>query len=309
MFNHQENYLEDHMFERHRCTGAVRSMRVMAITALFAAALAAATPAAVAQATTPAKPATSAAAPQTANPQPADSDEKRIQELVIGNHIIADQGVVDGFGHMSVRSLKNPSHFYLSASKAPALVTRDDIMEFDENSEPVDARGRTPYVERYIHGEIYRARPDAQAIVHSHSPAVIPFGATNVPLRPIMHMAGFLPQSTPIFEIRTIAGDDNGILVANRKLGAALASALGSSPVVLMRGHGAAVVGPNVRVAVFRAFYTQVNAQIESEALKLGPPVFLNSMEAANVEKTLRGLVNRAWEIWAERANASSAKK
>jgi len=247
------------------------------------------------------------ATPILAEQQPADPDEKNIQELVTANHIAADQGVVDGFGHISVRSIRNPSHFFLSKSKAPALVTRDDIMEFDENSEPVDARGRTPYLERYIHGEIYRARPDVQAIVHSHSPAVIPFGATSVPLRPIMHMAGFLPQTTPVFEIRSAAGDDNGILVENRQLGAALARSLGSSPVVLMRGHGSAVVGPTIRVAVFRAVYTQLNAQIELEALKLGQPVFLNSMEAVKVGAALQGLVNRAWEIWAAHANAIPA--
>ena len=295
------------MFRKYGCPGLGRRALVLLSISLF---IAASVLAMAAQATAPAKAgSTSVVAPQTGSLPSADSDEKRIQELVTGNHIIADQGVVDGFGHMSVRSLKNPSHFYLSQSKAPALVTREDIMEFDENSEPVDARGRTPYVERYIHGEIYRARPDVQAIVHSHSPAVIPFGATNVPLRPIMHMAGFLPQATPIFEIRAVAGDDNGILIENRQLGVALAQALGKSPVVLMRGHGAAVVGPTIRIAVFRAFYTQVNAQIESEALKLGPPVFLNSMEAANVEKTLRGLVNRAWEIWVEHANASVVKR
>jgi len=292
------------MFKKHFCPG--RRVLVLLALSLFTCVFISAM---VRQVTAPASTGTSAVAPQSGSLPSADSDEKRIQELVAGNHIIADQGVVDGFGHMSVRSLKNPAHFFLSQSKAPALVTKDDIMEFDENSEPVDARGRTPYVERYIHGEIYRARPDVQAIVHSHSPAVIPFGATNVPLRPIMHMAGFLPQTTPIFEIRSVAGDDNGILVENRRLGAALAQALGKSPVVLMRGHGAAVVGPTIRIAVFRAFYTQSNAQIESEALKLGQPVFLNPMEAANVEKTLRGLVNRAWEIWAEHANGSGTKR
>ncbi len=287
------------MFKNHSCVRPARHLLLSL--AIVLAALLAVIPAAAAQAApAPKTEAAPTAAPQTASP--ADSDEQRIQDLVIANHIIADQGVVDGFGHISVRSFSNPTHFFLSRSKAPALVTREDIMEFDENSEPVDARGRKPYLERFIHGEIYRARPDAQAVVHSHSPAVIPFGATTVPLRPIMHMAGFLPQATPVFEIRSVAGDDNGILITNRLLGAALAKSLADSPVVLMRGHGSAVVGTTIRIAVFRAVYTQTNAQIESEALKLGQPVFLNSMEAAKVDTANRGNVNRAWDIWAEHA-------
>ena len=300
------------MFRNHCCAGSGRHLLVLLATALVAAALLAATPAWTGQATySPKADNASAAAPQAASPQPVDSDEQRIQDLIIANHIIADQGVVDGFGHISVRSFSNPSHFFLSRSKAPALITREDIMEFDENSEPVDAHGRKPYLERFIHGEIYRARPDVQSVVHSHSPAVIPFGATNVPLRPIMHMAGFLSQTTPVFEIRDFAGDDDGILVSNRMLGAALAKTLGDSPVVLMRGHGDAVVGPSIRIAVFRAIYTQVDAQIESEALKLGQPVFLNAKEAANVDESNRQQVGRAWDIWAAHAAASDgdAKK
>ena len=299
------------MLKNHCCAGPIRHALLLMSAILAAAALFAATPAMAAQAAPlPKAEFTAAALPQAV--ALADTDEQRIQDLIIANHIIADQGVVDGFGHISVRSIKNPSHFFLSKSKAPALITREDIMEFDENSEPVDARGRKPYLERFIHGEIYRARPDVQSVVHSHSPAVIPFGVTTVPLRPIMHMAGFLAQTTPVFEIRNVAGDDNGILIENRLLGAALARSLGDSSVVLMRGHGSAVVGPSIKDAVFRAVYTQVNAQIEAEALKLGPPVFLNSMEAAKVDAANRSNVTRAWDIWAERASnnaATGAKK
>jgi len=293
------------MFKNHCCAG--RHMPVLLVSVLVAVALLTVTPALAAQAT-PQKAVAAAAAPQAAAVKPADSDEQRIQELILANHIIADLGVVDGFGHVSVRSFSNPSHYFLAKSKAPALITREDIMEFDENSEPVDAQGRTPYLERFIHGEIYRVRPDVQSVVHSHSPAVIPFGVTTVALRPIMHMAGFLPQTTPVFEIRNAAGDDNGILVSDRMLGAALAKSLGDAPVALMRGHGSAVVGPSIRVAVFRAVYTQVNAQIEAEALKLGPPVFLNAMEAAKVDTANRGNVNRAWDIWASHASGGAKK-
>src|SRR5882757_8620220 len=134
------------------------------------------------------------AAPGLALDGPAQTaeqeDTERIADLVLANHILADQGVVDGFGHVSVRSAKNPGHYFISRSRAPALVSADDIMEFDLDDQPIDARGRAPYLERFIHSEVYKARPDVQSIIHSHSPAVIPFGASDVPLRPISHMAG-----------------------------------------------------------------------------------------------------------------------
>jgi len=240
----------------------------------------------------------------TASPEPPDTEEQRIQDLVTANHILADQGVLDGFGHVSVRSLKNPSHYYIARRQAAALVTREDILEFDEDSQPADPKGPTTYSERYIHGEIYRLRHDVQAVVHSHSPAVIPFGVTNVPLRPIMHMAGFLSQTTPIFEIRKVAGDDNGILVTNAKTGSALATALGNSAVVLMRGHGIAVVASSLRDVVFRGIYTQEDAQIEAEALRLGSPVFLNEMEAAKVDAANSATMLKAWDLWAAQAKA-----
>ena len=242
-----------------------------------------------------------------------DTDEQRIQDLVIANHILFDQGVVDAYGHVSVRSVKNPTHYFLSRAQAPGLVTKDDILEFDQDSNAIDLRGRPLYSERFIHGEILRARPDVQAVVHGHSPAVIPFSVTKVPLRPVIHMAGFLPQSVPVFEIRNAAGSDNGMLVQETAVGAALAKSLGSSPVVLMRGHGFAAVGPGVRHAVFRAVYTQLNAQIEIEALKLGPVVFLNPMEAAKVdaanEGTLQSANPRQWRLWQAQADAHSAQR
>jgi len=237
-----------------------------------------------------------------------DTDEQRIADLVTGNHILFDQGVVDGFGHISARCVKNPTHFWLSQSRAPGMVSKDDIMEFNEDSEAVDARGRSLYGERFIHGEIYRARPDVISVVHSHAPGVIPFGVTGVALRPVIHTAGFLPPVTPIFEIRKVAGEDNGILIASNKLGSGLAKVLGKSSVVLMRGHGDAVVGPSVKVAVYRAIYTQVNAQIQAESLMLGQVMSLNSMESAKVNAINEtGGLERVWQIWNARANANLA--
>jgi HCOMODA/2-hydroxy-3-carboxy-muconic semialdehyde decarboxylase len=240
-----------------------------------------------------------------------ETDEQRIADLVTANHILFDQGVVDAYGHVSVRSVKNPKHYFLSRSQAPGLVTKDDIVEFDENSSAIDQRGRPIYSERFIHGEILRAHPDAQAVVHGHSPAVIPFGVTGVPLRPLIHMAGFLGQTTPVFEIRQASGPDNGMLVQDIETGSALAKSLGASPVVLMRGHGMAVVGPSVRHAVFRAIYTQLNAQVQMDAMRLGTPIFMNATEARKVDEVNEGSLlttnPRQWLLWAAQADAHAA--
>jgi ribulose-5-phosphate 4-epimerase/fuculose-1-phosphate aldolase len=240
----------------------------------------------------------------------ADSDDQRIADLIAGNHILFDQGVVDGFGHITVRSAQNPSHYWMASAVAPALVTKDDIIEFDENSKALDARGRPVHGERFIHGEIYRVRPDAISIVHSHSSAVIPFAVTKEPLRPVIHTAGFLPIVTPVFEIRDVAGDDNHILVNTREFGTGLAKALGNAPVILMRGHGDAVVGASVKKAVYRAIYTQLNAQIQAVSLQVGQGdvVYLNPMESANVDAINEGGgVERSWQIWVARADADLA--
>lgn len=236
---------------------------------------------------------------QTPNTKtPEQQDAENVADLVIANHILADQGVVDGFGHVSVRSVKNPSHYFISRSRAPALVSADDIMEYDLDDRPVDPRGRSSYLERFIHSEIYKARPDVQSVIHSHSPAVIPFGVTDVPLKPISHMGGFLVREVPVFEIRETGGNETDMLIRSKDLGAALARKLGSNPVVLLRGHGDTVVGRTLQIAVFNAVYTEVNARLEAEALRLGKVTFLNEVEAAKVGATNEGQVGRPWEIW-----------
>jgi ribulose-5-phosphate 4-epimerase/fuculose-1-phosphate aldolase len=232
-------------------------------------------------------------------------DVERIAELVVANHILADQGVVDGFGHISVRSAKNPNHYFISQSRAPALVSADDIMEYDLDDHPIDARGRASYVERFIHSEIYKARPEIQSIVHSHSPAVIPFGVSEVPLKPISHMGGFLVKDVPIFEIRESGGNETDMLIRNPALGAALAKKLGTGAAVLMRGHGDTVVGQSIKIAVFHAIYTEFNARLETEALRLGGKItFLNEVEAAKSGAQLEKLVDRPWEIWKNQARS-----
>jgi ribulose-5-phosphate 4-epimerase/fuculose-1-phosphate aldolase len=232
-----------------------------------------------------------------------EEDGERISDLVLANHILADQGILDGFGHVSVRSAKNPDHYFISRSRAPALVTAADIMEFDLDDHAIDAHGRNPYVERFIHSEIYKVRPDVQAVVHSHSPAIIPFGVSDVPLRPVSHMGGFLIKEVPVFEIREAGGDETDMLIRNKQLGAALAAKLGNGTVVLLRGHGDAVVGQSIKHAVLHAIYAEFNARIEAEALRLGGKVkFLNEVEAAKIGAVNDGIVERPWEIWKNQA-------
>jgi HCOMODA/2-hydroxy-3-carboxy-muconic semialdehyde decarboxylase len=240
-------------------------------------------------------------------PAPAQTsgqeDTERIADLVLANHILADQGVVDGFGHISVRSARNPSHYFISRSRAPALVADDDIMEYDLGDHAINARGRASYVERFIHSEIYKVRPDVESIIHSHSAAVIPFGVSDVPLRPISHMAGFLVRRVPVFEIREAGGNETDMLIKDVSLGSALAKKLGAATVVLMRGHGNAVVGQSIRTAVFHAIYTEFNARLETEALRMGGKItFLNEVEAAKIGEQNDRLVDRPWEIWKNQA-------
>ncbi len=225
------------------------------------------------------------------------ADTQTIADLVAGNRILYAQSVLDGYGHVSARHDLHPNRFWLSRSMAPGLVTADDIMEFDLSGEPIDARGRATYAERFIHSEIYRHRPDVKAIVHSHSPAVIPFGVTSIPLKPIFHMSGFLGAGVPIFEIRETAGDTD-MLVRNPALGEALARRLENKPAVLMRGHGSVAVGISLPQVVFRAIYLEVNARLQSEAMKLGSINFLTSEEARLAAAGNDMHVLRPWMLW-----------
>jgi HCOMODA/2-hydroxy-3-carboxy-muconic semialdehyde decarboxylase len=245
-----------------------------------------------------AAPVRAAVTPTSAGP----ADPALVDDLVAANRILFDQAVVDGFGHVSVRHNADPARYLLARSMAPGLVTRDDIIEYDLDSNPVNAAGRTSYLERFIHGEIYKVRPDVHAVVHSHSPAVIPFADTGVPLRPMNHIASFLGTGAPVFEIRDTGGPATDMLIRNAALGHALARSLGSHAVVLMRGHGSVATGPTLRHVVFRAIYTEVNARVEAEALRIGRPTYLNAAEAAAAAKTNDGLVDRPWELWKQHA-------
>lgn len=223
-----------------------------------------------------------------------------IDDLVSANHILYNEGVVDGFGHVSVRHPDRADRYFLARSIAPAVVKREDIMEFDLESSPVE-RGPRPYLERFIHGEIYRARRDVHAVVHSHSPSVIPFSVTGMRLQPIFHLGGFLGTGAPIFEIRDAGGSETDMLIRTPDLGAALASTLGSAAYALMRGHGSVAVGVSLKQAVYRAIYAEVNARLQADASRLGDITFLNAAEAANAAATNDQMVDRPWELWKKR--------
>jgi HCOMODA/2-hydroxy-3-carboxy-muconic semialdehyde decarboxylase len=227
---------------------------------------------------------------QQQDPASDDAIARLIDDLVTANHILVDQGVLDGYGHVSVRSPRDPTHFYMARSVAPELVTSKDILEYDLSGEPVSAKGVSLYVERFMHSEIYRARPDVMAVAHNHAPGLIPFGVTGIELKPLYHMSAFLTGGVPIFDIKA-AGGETDMLVRNPTLGKALAKTLGSRPVALLRGHGAVVVATDLPRVVFRSVYTEQNAKLQAQAMQLGGKQvkFLDPEEAKKAEASIGG--------------------
>jgi len=229
------------------------------------------------------------------------SEAAAIQELALASRILANEGVLDAYGHVSVRHPTDPNRYLMARSLPPALITPADILEFHLDSKTVKPTEQRLFTERFIHGAIYQARPDVKAIVHSHSPTVIPFGVSDVPLRPVFHLGAFLYGGVPVFEIGDFTKDGE-MLVRNAALGEALARTLGDKIVVLMRGHGNVVVGPTLRHAVFRAIYTEVNARLQTVAIGLGGKVrYLSDIEGDNVTNQQPGNIDRAWELWKAR--------
>lgn len=238
---------------------------------------------------------------QAPPPAPSTPAARLIEDLVAANRILADQGVLDGFGHVSARQPDRPGRLLLSRSLAPALTKADDIMEYDFDCRPVADQGRSSFLERFIHCEIYRARPDVMAVIHTHSQGVIPFANSAVPLKAMFHVAGFLAAGVPVFEIRQHAGMSN-LLIADAGLGKALAGTLGDKSVVLMRGHGDVVVGPSLQIAVYRAIYTDVNARLQAQAIALGGPVtYLDKEEGEKADAVQQQVVLRPWELWKQK--------
>jgi ribulose-5-phosphate 4-epimerase/fuculose-1-phosphate aldolase len=243
-----------------------------------------------------------------ASRDPAQGKAAIIDDIVTGSRVLADLGVLDGFGHVSARDPNNPNHFLMSRSLAPALVTAADIMEFDLDGNAVDARGRNLFLERFIHAEIYRARPDVTSVVHAHSPGVIPFTISQVPLRPVFFNAAFLAAGAPVWDIRKDFGETD-MLVRDSARGRSLAEMLGDKSVVLLRGHSDVIVGPTVQVAVCRAYYADVNAKLQSQAMALGGLVnYLTPEESAKADAVNLVLLDRIWRLWKTRVTPPPAK-
>jgi ribulose-5-phosphate 4-epimerase/fuculose-1-phosphate aldolase len=225
---------------------------------------------------------------------------ERLADLAAASRILVAQGVVDGFGHVSMRHPSAPDRYLMARSIAPALVTPDDLIEYDLDSNPVNANGRGSFLERFIHGEIYKARPDVTSVVHSHSPSVIPFGLVNAPMRAMFHNAAFLAAGVPVFDIHEKFGATD-LLVSDGTKGVALAQTMGGKDVTLMRAHGSVACGPTLQTAVFRAVYTEVNARIQHWTLALALGGDIAALDAE--EGRLADLINqnagmRAWNLW-----------
>jgi ribulose-5-phosphate 4-epimerase/fuculose-1-phosphate aldolase len=229
--------------------------------------------------------------------------EELVEDLLIGNKILFKYGVVDAFGHLSVRHDKDPEKYVMSRHLAPALVTEKDLLTYNLDSEPVPATKHRLYSERFIHGEIYKVRPDVMSIVHCHAPALIPFGITNAELRPVYHVSAFLGRGVPKFDIRDKAGMTN-MLVRTAQLGQDLAASLGDKEVVLMRGHGATMVAATIKGAVYRAMYSMSNAQIQLEAMRLGDVTYLAPEEARLHAEYIDEVVFRPWNMWKREVEA-----
>ncbi len=220
-------------------------------------------------------------------------------ELVTASRILFMKNILDGFGHVSARDPEYPDTFLISRNIAPGLVSHTDIMRLDFNGIDVENSGHRPFLERFIHASIYRKRPDVNAIVHSHTPSVLPFSISKrKSLEPVMHMSGFLSGEVPVYEVRDHGHEGCDMLIRNSEMGDELARSLGDEAVILMRGHGMTVVAPDVRLAVFRAVYTEVNARVQTAALSMGEYTALTSEEALAADETNSAQNLRTWSLW-----------
>ena len=236
---------------------------------------------------------------QSVQKAPASS-QSVIDELALANRMLSEEGVLDAYGHVSVRDPRNPNRFYLARHMPAGLVTPADIIQYDLDSKAVQGDPNAGYTERFIHGEIYKARPDVMAVVHDHAPELVAFGVSSIPLRPISHMGGFIGEDVPIFDIHKTAGDTD-MLIRNGQLAHALAESLGSHNIALMRGHGAVIVANSLHVVVGRAYYLSFNARVQASAMALGGKVTYLSPEEARKSSAQDGY-ERAWTLFAEKA-------
>lgn len=225
-------------------------------------------------------------------------DPQILEDLVAANKILAAEGILDGWGHVSVRNPKDPTHFFMARNLAAELVTAKDILEFDLNSVPINGSKQALYTERFIHSEIYKAHPQVNAVVHTHAPPLIPFTVTNVALKPVYHRAAFVAQGVPLFDIADEFGMTD-MLIRNSAHGQALAKSLGDHPAVLMRGHGATVVGPSLPRLIGRAVFLVKDATLQQQAMALGGPIkYLNPEEARLIDAREGYGLARQWLAW-----------
>jgi HCOMODA/2-hydroxy-3-carboxy-muconic semialdehyde decarboxylase len=229
--------------------------------------------------------------------------EAALGDLVIANRILANEGVIDAFGHVSIRHPARPDRYFLARSRSPELVERSDLMEFDLENRPIDPRDRTMYSERPIHGSTYKVRPDVTSVCHNHARSLVPFGVTGISLRPIWHIAGCIGAEVPVWDVRDEFGDTD-LLVTTAPMGDSLARKLGPHRACLMRGHGAVVATHDLKATVFVSIYLMVNAALVKEARELGEVTYLSEGEVRFTEQmNFRARSqNRAWEYWARRA-------
>jgi ribulose-5-phosphate 4-epimerase/fuculose-1-phosphate aldolase len=231
-----------------------------------------------------------------------------ISELVIANRIIAHLKLVDSFGHITVRNPENPSRYFMARSRAPALVTKEDILEFNLDSTPVDLRGFRPYAERPIHGCLYKARPDVVAVCHNHAHELLPLAVTKTAMRPALHSASVIGHEVPVWDIRDQFGDTN-MLVTTNEMGDSLASAVGMGKAALMRGHGSVIVGKTVQDAVFTTYYLRLNAEVLIKAMSMGREIAYLSPGEVDRSGDLHSQPlsqGRAWEDWCMQAGVAS---
>jgi ribulose-5-phosphate 4-epimerase/fuculose-1-phosphate aldolase len=231
-------------------------------------------------------------------PSPPPVDQALLDDLVAANHILYTKNIVDGLGHVSARHDKDPNLYVLAAEKAPGLVEREDLAIYDLDSNAQTLRDRRPYNERFIHGEIYKARPDVKSVIHCHTPSLVTFCVCQVPLRPLYHMSGFLGCGVARFEIREFAKEATDMLVSSPQLGASLAKVLADKQIVLMRGHGATMAGQSVKHAVYRAIYAALNAIMQMDAMRMGEITFLSDEEAMKGMDINDRFVERSWALW-----------
>jgi 3-hydroxy-2-methylpyridine-4,5-dicarboxylate 4-decarboxylase len=232
-------------------------------------------------------------------PEVNSTHAKLFEELVVATKILLHEGIMDTFGHISARDPHDPQNFFLAEKLAPSLITKDDILRFDLDGETTD--NRPSYLERYIHSEIYKARPDVQCVLHTHSPAVLPYCFVDTPLRPVTHMGAFMGESVPVYEIRDKRGDETDLFGGSRDVCADIAESLGQQTVVLMARHGVVNVGNSVREVVFRAFYLEQEAAALTAGLQVGAVKYLSTGEVTTAGKLVGAQIDRGWNHWSQR--------